>query len=217
MRSDELDRYVEKGFARPVGFGNRPALIVIDFINGFTDSNSPLGADVSDEIGHTNRLISAARLKPIPVYFSTICYTDPECADAGIWLTKIPGLSLLTSGSAATGQDERLLRDPADRVITKKFASCFFGTGLYDLLRRDGIDTLLLAGCTTSGCVRATAVDTCQYGIRPVVAREAVADRSQAAHLQSLIDIEAEYGDVRSVDDIIRAIASVESPDGGAR
>jgi nicotinamidase-related amidase len=214
MRLNELDRYVEKGFARPVGFGIRPALIVIDFINGFTDSNSPLGADVSAEIGHTNRLISAARLKSIPICFSGICYTDPQCADAGIWSTKITGLSLLKSGSAATEQDSRLLRHDADRVITKKFASCFFGTGLYDLLLRDGIDTLLLAGCTTSGCVRATAVDACQYGIRPIIAKEAVADRSEAAHLQSLIDIEAKYGDVRSVDDIIRAIASIQPPDG---
>lgn len=207
--SPDLDTLVEKGFARPVGFGVRPALLVIDFINGFTDPSSPLGADVGPAIDQANRLILAARAHAFPIYFSTIRYDDAECLDAGLWLTKICGLSVLSATQDGCNQDRRLLREEHDAIIVKKFASCFFGTDLLTRLFRDRIDTLVLAGCATSGCVRATAVDACQFGIRAIVARDAVADRLEAAHLQSLVDIELKYGDVLRVDRIIAALAAI--------
>lgn len=210
--SADVETLVEKGFARPVGFGLRPAVLVIDFINGFTDPSSPLGSDVGAAIEQANRLILTARAYSLPVYFSTIRYDDAGCADAGLWLAKIGGLSVLSAEGAGSEQDRRLMREPHDPVIVKKFASCFFGTDFLTRLFRDNVDTLVLAGCTTSGCVRATAVDACQYGIRAIVAREAVTDRLEAAHRQSLIDIELKYGDVLSVERIVDALAAIANP-----
>lgn len=209
MLTADAETLVEKGFARPVGFGRRPALLVIDFITAFTDPASPLGADVSAAIKQANRLILTARAYSLPVYFSAIRYDDPQCADAGLWLAKIGGLSILSAGTEGSRQDRRLMREPNDPIIVKKFASCFFGTDFLTRLVRDQVDTLVMAGCTTSGCVRATAVDACQYGIRPIVAGDAVADRLEAAHRQSLIDIELKYGDVLSVDRIAAALADI--------
>jgi nicotinamidase-related amidase len=199
----ESQNLAEKGFARPIGFGLRPAVLVVDFINAFTDPSSALGSDVDAAIGEANRLILAARRHGLTVYFSTIRYEEANCADAGLWLTKIAGLSVLSAGSDGSMPDRRLLIEPQDPVIVKKFASCFFGTDLLTRLFRDKIDTLVLSGCTTSGCVRASAVDACQYGIHAIVAREAVADRLEGAHRQSLIDIELKYGDVLPVEKIL--------------
>lgn len=205
------------GFARRMGFGRRPALLVIDFINGFTDPASPLGADVTAAIGQTNRLILAARDRGFSVIFSTIRYDDANCADAGLWLSKISGLTVLAAAGEGSHVDARLLREPGDLVVVKKFASCFFGTDLSSRIKQAGIDTLVLAGCTTSGCVRATAVDACQYGIRPIVAREAVSDRLPAAHEQSLIDIDLKYGDVCSVEQILAEFEALPEPGAVAR
>jgi maleamate amidohydrolase len=204
----QIDALSPKGFAQQIGFGLRPALLVIDFIKGFTDPTSPLGSDCSLPITQTNRLIQATRDARLPVYFSTIRYDEAQCADAGLWLRKISGLSVLSFQSNGSEQDDRLLKDLGDPVVVKKFASCFFGTSFRQLLDRDRVDTLVLAGCTTSGCVRATAVDACQHGIRAIVAREAVADRAIEAHRQSLIDIELKYGDVLSVDHVVARLAT---------
>jgi maleamate amidohydrolase len=207
--SAEVETLVAKGFAQPIGFGLRPALIVIDFVNGFTDPASPLGSDLSLAIEQTNRLVRGARAQTLPIYFSTIRYDDPHCADAGLWLTKVRGLSVLSADTRGSMQDGRLLREPQDPIIVKKFASCFFGTDFLTRLMRDNVDTLVIAGCAKSGCVRATAVDACQYGVRAIVAREAVADRIQVAHEQSLLDIELKYGDVLSVDQILSTLAGM--------
>jgi maleamate amidohydrolase len=198
-----------KGFARPVGFGHRPALLIVDLIEGFTDPKSPLGSDVSETIDQANRLILAARARSFPIYFSTIRYDDAHCADAGVWGVKIGGLAVLSAESQGSWQDRRLLKERNDPIIVKKFASCFFGTDLLTRLIGGGIDTLVIAGCSTSGCVRATAVDACQHGLRAIVAREAVADRMVAAHHQSLVDIDLKYGDVLSVDQIVATLATI--------
>lgn len=207
--SASFESLAGKGFARRVGFGRRAALLVIDFINGFTDPASSLGADVGSEIAQTNRLIAAARAHSLPILFSTIRYDEENCADAGLWLEKIGGLSALAATGTGWHVDARLSKRPDDALIVKKFASCFFGTTLSSRLIHDSIDTLVLAGCTTSGCVRATAVDACQNGIRAIVAREAVADRLETAHRQSLTDIDLKYGDVCSVDDILSLLKTL--------
>lgn len=210
--ADELDRARGRGFGRQVGFGTRPALLVIDFTQSFTAPAHSLGADMSGEIAQANRLIAAARGIAAPVYFSTIAYAEP-LRDAGVWGRKIEGLQDLRLGSPSVEQDPRLARAPDDRIVVKRFASCFFGTTLAEDLRHQGIDTLILAGCTTSGCVRASAVDACQHGFRTIVAREATADRLRAAHEQSLIDIDLKYGDVLPVEEILGRLAE----DGGVR
>ena len=186
-----------------LGFGARPALLVIDLVNGFTDPASPLGSPVEEIIAQTNRLIDGAHEAGIAVLFSTILYEEKDCADAGLWVRKVKGLEVLMVSTAAVEQDRRLRRRDDDLVLAKKYASCFFGTDLFTRLHNRGIDTLVMAGCSTSGCVRATVVDACQNGFRPIVAREAVADRSPNAHAQSLLDIDALYGDVVSVDRIL--------------
>jgi nicotinamidase-related amidase len=196
---DDIDNLRARGFGQPVGFGLKPALLVVDFVNGFTDPQSPLGANVDREIAAANELIDASRRAGSPVLFSTIAYTDEGLQDAGVWARKIGPLTELRFGSSGVLPDPRLHRRADDVVLEKKYASCFFGTDLHDRLQRLDVDTLLVAGCSTSGCVRATVVDACQLGLRPIIALEAVADRSEAAHRQSLLDIEMKYGDVQPV------------------
>jgi nicotinamidase-related amidase len=141
----------QHGFGNRSGFGLQAALLVVDFARGFTSPTSRLGADMAGEIVQANRLILATRAAGAPVYLSTIAYADP-IAEAGVWDDKIHGLRELVLGSEAVEQDPRLALEPSDRVIVKRFASCFFGTTLEADLRRDSINTLIIAGCTTSGC-----------------------------------------------------------------
>ena len=202
MSVDGIRDYHQRGFAARMGFGERPALIVIDFTCAFTDPDSPFGTMVDEEVRQTNRLIDAARNTSAPIVFTAIAYDQPDF-DAGLWIRKIPGLEVLKTGTRAVEQDPRLHRTSEDPVIVKHHASCFFGTDLASRLQTRRVDTLILAGCSTSGCVRATAVDACASGYRTIVAREAVADRSKAAHRQSLVDIEAKYGDVVGVEEVL--------------
>jgi nicotinamidase-related amidase len=201
---DEQARFFrERGFGLPTGFGERPAILVIDIMKAFTDPSNPLGSDLSTQIAATNRVLDAAHAAGAPVFFSLVAYDEPNCADAGIWGEKMTGLHGLVAGSPAVALDERLHREPHDAVFVKKYASCFFGTDLVSRLTARRIDTLVITGCTTSGCVRASAVDGIQYGFRPIVVREAVGDRSKPAHDQSLFDIQAKYGDVMNVDAVV--------------
>lgn len=195
----EIDQLIERGFGNQVGFGTAPALLVVDFLNAFTDPGSVLGAAVDREISAANALIDAARGAAAPVIFSAISYRQGDLGEAGVWPRKIAGLHLLREGSPEVAQDRRLHVTPGDSLLIKKYASCFFETDLLARLRTHRVDTLVVAGCSTSGCVRATVVDACQSGFRTIVARDAVADRSAEAHRQSLRDIEMKYGDVHDV------------------
>lgn len=197
--ADEFAGLEQRGFGRRVGFGRSPALLVVDFLQAFTDPASALGAAVDNEISAVNRLLDLAHEASVPVFFSSISYNEVDLGDAGVWLRKIGGLAALRANTPEVAQDPRLHVNAGDALIVKKYASCFFGTDLQSRLQFRRIDTLVVAGCSTSGCVRATVVDACQLGLHAIVAREAVADRSGRAHRQSLIDIEMKYGDVRSV------------------
>jgi maleamate amidohydrolase len=191
-----------RGFGARVGFGTSPALLVVDFAVAFTSPDRALGADMGAEIAEANRLIASAHSAGVPTFFSTIAYGDP-LRDSGIWGAKIKALHELRLGTSDVEQDRRVNVGASDTIVVKRFASCFFGTKLERDLRVLGIDTLIIAGCTTSGCVRASAVDSCQHGFRTIVAREATADRLADAHAQSLVDIDLKYGDVCSVDEIV--------------
>jgi len=203
---DELAFFRQRGFGGEMGFGEAPALLVVDMMRAFTDADMPLGANLDSQLGEINTLLDAARAAGAPIFFSIVCYDEADCRDAGVWGRKMSGLFDLTAGSAAVELDPRLRRQPGDSVFNKKYASCFFGTDLASRLQARRVDTLIVTGCTTSGCVRASAVDAVQYGFRPIVAREAVGDRSQAAHDQSLFDIQAKYGDVRSVAETVERL-----------
>ncbi|WP_035971176.1 isochorismatase family protein [Bradyrhizobium sp. WSM3983] len=202
-QAHELEDYRARGFANKMGFGKKPALVVIDLTNGFTDPRLPLGAPAEETISQVNILVDAAHEADVPVFFSTISYDGPGMSDAGVWLLKMQGLATLRAKTAAVEIDQRLHRANYDTVLEKRYASCFFGTEFASRLWSQGVDTLIIAGCTTSGCVRATAVDACQSGLRTIVVRDAVSDRSKSAHNQSLIDIEAKYGDIVTVRDVI--------------
>ena len=192
---DLLREYRGKGLAGELGFGERPAVLVVDFIRGFTDPASPLGSDLDREVTATGELLAAARRAAIPILFTTTAY-DAELEEAGLFVHKVPSLGCLVRGSPAVELDPRLAREPSETLLEKQYASAFFGTGLAARLGRGRIDTLLLAGCTTSGCIRATAVDALQHGFRAMVVLECVGDRAAAPHRANLLDIQGKYGDV---------------------
>jgi len=184
-----------KGLGGRTGFGQRPALLVIDLIRGFTDTRSPLAGDLDSQLEATRQLLASARDAGVPVIFSTVAY-DAGLQEAGKWIRKIPSNSWLVEGSEWVELDERLGRRDGEMLLVKKYASCFFGTDLAARLVSKGVDTLIIVGCTTSGCVRATAVDACSYGFHTVVVEEGVGDRAELPHLASLFDIDNKYGDV---------------------
>ena len=211
MTSGQEDEefFRQRGFGIKIGFGERPALIVIDMLKGFTDPAMPLGAKLDDEIEAQKPLVDVAHARGIPVIFSTVMYEEADIKDAGIWALKQRGARTLTAGSEAVKVDPRLALGPNDILLVKKYASCFFGTDLVPRLNSQRVDTLIITGCTTSGCVRATAVDAVQNGFRPMVVREAVGDRSQAAHDQSLFDLNAKYADVVSLEETLQYMRTV--------
>jgi maleamate amidohydrolase len=199
---ETFDFYVKKGFAARVGFGERPALLVIDMIRAFTDLRSPLASNLDSQMDAIGVLLESARGHEIPIIFSTVAY-DAELQEAGIWIRKIPSNSWLVEGSEWVELDERLRRRPREMVLVKKYASCFFGTDLAARLVSRRVDTLIIAGCTTSGCVRASAVDACSLGLHTIVVQEAVGDRAELPHIANLFDIDAKYGDVVSIEDAL--------------
>ena len=197
-----LADYRRKGLAAELGFGERPAVLVVDFIIGFTDPSSPLGADLESEVAATRRLLDAARAKRVPVFFTTTSY-GPDCRDAGYFVRKVPALATLQHGSRWVELDPRLERQPEETLIDKKYAGAFFGTALASTLRALAVDTVLMAGCTTSGCVRASVVDALQHGFRPIVPHPCVGDRAPEPHRANLLDIHGKYGDVVELEEAL--------------
>ena len=188
--------------------GERPAVLVVDFSCGFTDPDCVLGADMTAEVEATKRLLDAARDKGLPVVFTTIGF-EPSLKDGALWLQKAPALGDLQLGGHWVEIDPRLERRDDEPILVKKGASGFFGTNLAAILVSQGVDTVILCGATTSGCVRATAIDLLQNGFPSLVPRECVGDRAEAPHEANLFDIQAKYADVVSVEDAIGYLESV--------
>ncbi len=193
--------YSGRGFGRRVGFGKMPAVLVIDFQNAFTDERTPIGSDLRNPLQQTVKILRAARKVKIPIIFTAGAY-EPSLGDAGVWAKKVP-LELAIMGTDAVEIDTILEKRHDEPLIVKKYPSAFFGTDLVSRLNAQRVDTIILTGCTTSGCVRATAVDGVSYGFRVIVAEEAVGDRAKLIHLVSLADIDAKYGDVVSVSRVL--------------
>jgi maleamate amidohydrolase len=192
-----------EGFHGRAGFGRRPALLVIDVNVGFTDPASPLVCDLDGVVAAIGRLLDEARRAQIPVVYTTVSYTEGDRLTAAAFIDKIPALLTLEAGSRWVEIDPRIAPLPHEPVLNKLFASAFFGTALSSLLAAAGCDSVIVTGASTSGCVRATAVDALQHGYRPLVPRDAVGDRNPAAHEANLYDIDAKYGDVVSVDEAV--------------
>jgi nicotinamidase-related amidase len=197
--------YAERDFGTEVGMGERPALLVIDLINAFTDPEGDLGSDVESVLDGAERLLDTFREHDLPRYFTTVAFED-SYGDAGRFIEKVPALRELRLGTEAVEIDDRIAPVGSERVILKKYASAFFGTDLETELTTHGVDTLVLAGVTTSGCVRATAVDSLQYGYRTIVPADAVGDRAEGPHEANLFDIDAKYGDVVETDEVLASL-----------
>jgi maleamate amidohydrolase len=209
--TDTDQTYARAGFGAAVEPGTRPAIVVVDLTNGFTDPAADTGAELSAEVAATTELITAGRRADVPVVFTTIGFTAAELAGGVAWLRKAPGMASLRIGSTAVEIDARLPRTEDDHLIAKKGASAFFGTGLAALLTGLRVDTVLVCGATTSGCVRATAVDAVQSGFTVLVPRQCVGDRAQGPHEANLFDIQAKYGDVIELSEAIGYLSGLAS------
>ncbi|WP_298821232.1 N-carbamoylsarcosine amidohydrolase [Chloroflexus sp.] len=202
---DHLTRdYRQHGLGGRVGFGERPALLIVDFIKAYTTPGSPLYAapGVPDAVYASQPVLNAARAAAIPVIYTTVAYAT-DGRDGGIFVQKVPALRQLTHNSPLIEIVDELRPQPDELVIEKKYASAFFGTHLAATLTASRVDTLIMVGCSTSGCIRASAVDGMQHGFRVIVPRECVGDRAPEPHLANLFDIDSKYGDVVAVDEVL--------------
>jgi nicotinamidase-related amidase len=204
QKQDKHAIYQHAQLGHKLGYGKRPAIVVVDFQVGFTaPERSPLAGNLDAEVAATNKLIAAARKNNVPVIFTVVGYDPHRQDDAGLWPEKAPSLRLLKLGSELVDLDPRLDRSPEDLVIVKKYASGFFGTYLASTLTMKAVDTVVITGCTTSGCVRATVMDALAHGFRPIIPLEAVGDRAQEPHEANLFDIGSKYGDVVTTQEVI--------------
>jgi maleamate amidohydrolase len=182
-----------------LGFGKKSAIIVIDLLQGYTTEGSALFAPgVVECVKEMPELLEVARGKNVPIIHTRVLYTPPDYADGGVWIKKAPVLKDLVAGNPLAEFCEGCEPRPGEVTIVKQYASAFFGTSLIATLNGLGVDTLIITGCTTSGCIRATAVDAVQHGLRPICVRECIGDRHEGPHEANLFDINAKYGDVIS-------------------
>lgn len=200
--------YEQAGFGQVLGFGARPALLVVDMVKAYLDPSSPLFAGVEGALAATTVLLSAARSAGIPIVFTKVVY-QAGGQDGGLFFKKAQGLSLFVGESELGDLADELARTESEPLLRKQFASAFFATPLTEMLRGLGVDTVLITGLSTSGCVRATAVDAVQLGFAPMVVREAVGDRNIAPHEASLFDLDAKYADVVSLDATVTYLRSI--------
>ena len=196
--ADALDRdYKEAGFGNSLQPGQRPALVIIDFVNAYLERQSPLYAGVESALASTERVLSAARRTGVPIVFTNVEYA-PGGVDGGVFYRKVGALKCFEKGSELGDFPDTLAPAKDEIVITKQYASAFFGTSLAATLTSQNLDTLIITGVSTSGCVRATAVDAIQHGFIPLVVRDAVGDRDPRPHEASLFDLQAKYAEVVS-------------------
>jgi nicotinamidase-related amidase len=205
-----LDKdYAKAGFGNRLGFGVKPALAIVDFCNAYVERDAPLycGAHVEDARAATAKLLKAARAARAPIFHTRVAFMKGG-ADGGVFFRKVKALKIFENGANAHLQDYApgLSPKPNETIVTKQYASAFFGTSLGAALTALRVDTLIIAGVSTSGCVRATALDACQHGFIPIVVREAVADRDAAVHEANLFDINAKYGDVVSLSEALEQL-----------
>ena len=192
-----------------LGLGERPALVLVDVIRGFTDPACPLGSEADSVVDACRVLLDVFRQKRLPVFFTTVVYHDES--QARVFRQRLPALNVLEPGSKWVKVDPRIAPIDGESVIEKQWASGFFNTDLAQQLETAGADSIVMGGLTTSGCVRATAVDGLQNDYRVVIAREATGDRNLAAHESNLFDLQAKYVDVLALQDVLDTITRLPS------
>ncbi|MEO1092212.1 MAG: isochorismatase family protein [Pseudomonadota bacterium] len=201
----EAEVYKRQGFGGSVGFGEAPALLIVDFQNGFLDPDVFGGGNVAAAAERTVSLLEAARRAAIPVAFTRVVYAD-DGSDLGAFAAKATGLRVLTE-RAEVGQILASLRPlEGELIVRKRQASAFFDTGLAGHLIAKRVDTVLVAGCTTSGCVRASVVDAVSYNFRTIVVKDCVGDRALGPHEANLFDMEQKYADLMMSDEVIEQL-----------
>jgi maleamate amidohydrolase len=199
---DLADDYEQAGFGGRLGFGQRPAVLVVDICRAYLDEDSPLYAGVEDEVASAGRVVDAARNADVPVVFTRVLY-QPGGADGGLFYRKVAALACFDEGNPLGEFLDHPRPLEGEVVVTKQYASAFFGTSLAATLTSLGIDTVVIVGLSTSGCVRASALDALQHGFVPVVVADAVGDRDPRPHEAALFDLDAKYADVVSETDVV--------------
>jgi maleamate amidohydrolase len=201
--TDELNENYKGAFDGNLGFGDKPALILVDLVRAYFDKDSSLYAGVQDALDSAIRIRDAARAAGVTVIYTNVVYKD-DGSDGGVFYRKVPALSAFVKGNPMGDWPDGL--DPSDDelVISKQYASAFFGTSLTEVLNAEGIDTLIITGVSTSGCIRATCVDAISSGFIPIVVSDACGDRHQAPHDANLFDMNAKYGDVVDENAVIK-------------
>jgi len=203
MTADDLsDDYAGAGFGGAVGFGTRPAVLMVDMVRAYVEPTSPLYAGVEDTIAPAKAVLDAARAAGVPVIYTEVVF-GPGGIDGGTFFKKVKPLELFV-GRGEMGEIVAELAPADDElVVSKQYASAFFGTSLASTLTALGRDTVIVLGYSTSGCVRASAVDATQHGFITVVVRDAVGDRDDRPHEANLFDLAAKYSDVVDSDDVV--------------
>ncbi|MEA2768519.1 MAG: maleamate amidohydrolase [Acetobacteraceae bacterium] len=204
---NELDIYRQQGFANRMGLGQAPAVLIIDFVVGFTDPAHFGGGNIGAAITGTRQLLTLARVRGWPVAHTRVVYAD-DGSDVSAFTMKVPALLKLTETSPLSQFVPELTPAPGEAVFRKKHASAFFGTDLVAWLAFRRIDTLLVAGCTTSGCVRASVIDASAHNVRPIVITDCVGDRAVGPHEANLFDMGQKYADLLSMDELRAAVGS---------
>lgn len=200
-----VPRYAE-GFAGSLNAGERCAVVSVDVMRGYFDPQSPFYLPSEDMLGAASRIIAVARAVGATVIHTRVVY-GPDGVDGGIFLQKIPALRNFIGEVEMNEFMELVAPLPQEIVITKQYASAFFGTILNTTLRTLGVDTVIIMGVTTSGCIRATALDALQYGFIPLVVRDAVGDRGPEPHEANLFDLQAKYAEVISEETAIAVLS----------
>jgi maleamate amidohydrolase len=205
--NEELTENYRGAFDGSLGFGKAPALILVDFVEAYFNKDSPLYAGVEDALSSALRIRDAARAAGIPIVYTNVVYQKGG-NDGGVFYRKVPALEVFVSGNPLGAWPEGLKPAEGELVISKQYPSAFFGTTLAATLNEEGIDTLIITGVTTSGCVRATCVDAMSYGFVPIVVADACGDRHAAPHEANLFDMNAKYADVVDEALILKQLSS---------
>ncbi len=207
MKPGMSQRDREAGFGRGLRIGERPALLMIDFVQAYLEPDSPLYAGVEGVRDVCVELLAGCRAAGVPVFHTCVRYT-PGGADGGVFYRKLPLLRVFDAGSPLGEFGAGLKPREGECVIAKQYASAFFGTSLAASLTASGVDTTIVAGVTTSGCVHATAVDAMQHGFVPIVVADAVGDREPGPHEANLFDLQAKYAEVMQARAVMEALAA---------
>ena len=206
----DISAYARQGFGTPLPLKAPFGLLIIDFVNGFADPAVFGGGNIPEAIAQTQHLLAHARERGWPVAHSRIVFSDDD-ADHNIFCLKVPGMLTLKEDSPNSAIVPQLAPAAGEYVVRKSTPSAFFGTMLAPWLAQRGVQTLLVAGCVTSGCVRASVVDAMQSGFRPLVVADCCGDRALGPHDANLFDINAKYGDVVRRDEVVAYLAGLSA------